>query len=265
MSLIIGTHIFNTSTPPRSIPYVDCLFIVTSAMTETGLNTINLNQVNTFQQALLFVLMIGGSPIFVSYFVILVRKRAFELRFLELSESYNTGRRELSHNIEASLQNCFPSSLPVERQHGNGLLSADVNEQLPAGRQHVSIPGDSHGHSATTLVPSESFGKHPSSSKEQNGGDFIVALFSELNGTEEFGDLENLGPWPKDKLTEALGVFKRKIKSSRQEKKTPRSRGGKSSAANQSSFCRRLRDKKAPADGFYQKTTVAMIPQSALL
>lgn len=52
-------------------------------MTEAGLNTINLSTLNTWQQIMLFLLIIIGSAIFVSAFVVHVRLRAFEDRFVD--------------------------------------------------------------------------------------------------------------------------------------------------------------------------------------
>jgi len=46
-----------------------------------GLNTVNLSTLNTVQQIMLFILIIIGSAIFVSGFVIHVRKRCFERKF----------------------------------------------------------------------------------------------------------------------------------------------------------------------------------------
>lgn len=59
VTLMITSVIFYCSSTPRwSITYTDSLFLVVSAMTESGLNTVNLSQMTTFQQALLFVLML---------------------------------------------------------------------------------------------------------------------------------------------------------------------------------------------------------------
>jgi potassium uptake Trk family protein len=52
----------------------------------SGLNTVNLSTLNTFQQCMLFVLIIMGSAVFVSAFVVYVRKRAFEKRFTHVNE-----------------------------------------------------------------------------------------------------------------------------------------------------------------------------------
>ncbi|KAK5954446.1 hypothetical protein OHC33_004168 [Knufia fluminis] len=55
-------------------------------MTEAGLNTVNLSQLNTWQQTILFILIIIGSAIFVSSGVIHVRKRAFEQKLQDLAD-----------------------------------------------------------------------------------------------------------------------------------------------------------------------------------
>ena len=79
--LITSLIFWGSSDPSRSITYTDSLFLVVSAMTEAGLNTVNLSQMTTFQQFLLwFLIMIGGS-IWVSIGTVLTRKRVFESRF----------------------------------------------------------------------------------------------------------------------------------------------------------------------------------------
>ena len=61
-------------------------------MTLAGLNTINLSAINTFQQFLLFLLIILGSAILVSIVVVHVRRKAFEERFKSVIEQRG-GRR----------------------------------------------------------------------------------------------------------------------------------------------------------------------------
>lgn len=53
-------------------------------MTLAGLNTINLSSINTFQQFLLFILIMLGSAILVSIVVIYTRRKAFERRFTSI-------------------------------------------------------------------------------------------------------------------------------------------------------------------------------------
>ncbi|WVQ71337.1 hypothetical protein IAR50_000865 [Cryptococcus sp. DSM 104548] len=61
----------------QKVQYLDCLFMCFSAMTTTGLCTINLSALHPFQQFMLFVLFIIGDSSFVSLIMVLVRKRYF--------------------------------------------------------------------------------------------------------------------------------------------------------------------------------------------
>lgn len=79
--MIASVIFWGASTPAHSVRYIDALFLVVSAMTLSGLGSINLSTINTFQQIMLFVLIMMGSAIFVSAFVVHLRKRAFEKKF----------------------------------------------------------------------------------------------------------------------------------------------------------------------------------------
>ena len=65
-------------------------------MTEAGLNTVNLSQMNTFQQFLLFLHIMIGSAIFVSIAVVRVRQKAFERRFEGILEAKQLRRKARS-------------------------------------------------------------------------------------------------------------------------------------------------------------------------
>ncbi|KAL5419077.1 hypothetical protein PMIN06_011134 [Paraphaeosphaeria minitans] len=108
--LLSSAIFYAASTPPRSVSYTDSLFLVTSAMTEAGLNTVNLSSLNTFQQFMLFLLIMMGSAIFVSAFVVQVRMRAFEHRFEYVAECRRRraerrrrGSRSLARRLSRSL------------------------------------------------------------------------------------------------------------------------------------------------------------------
>jgi hypothetical protein len=81
LCLITSVIFYLTSDPAKSISYTDSLFLVVSAMTEAGLNTVNLSQMTQFQQIILFCLIVLGSSILVSISTVIVRKRVFEKRF----------------------------------------------------------------------------------------------------------------------------------------------------------------------------------------
>lgn len=63
-------------------------------MTEAGLNTVNLSEMTTWQQILLWLLIIVGGSIWVSIWTVLIRKHAFERRFQEIVEKERRRRHE---------------------------------------------------------------------------------------------------------------------------------------------------------------------------
>lgn len=82
--LVSSVVFWGSSNPAWSISYTDSLFLVVSAMTESGLNTVNLSQMTTWQQALLFLLIVFGSSIWVSIWTVVARKHVFEQRFQDI-------------------------------------------------------------------------------------------------------------------------------------------------------------------------------------
>lgn len=72
------------------------IFMTISAMTETGLNTVNLSTLNTFQQALLLVLMLMGSTMFVSWVVVIIRRRS--LRGMKVMHQASSEEHAQSRN-----------------------------------------------------------------------------------------------------------------------------------------------------------------------
>ncbi|KAI5309723.1 hypothetical protein KEM55_002559 [Ascosphaera atra] len=87
--LLSSVILWGASTPSHSasVRYIDALFLCVSAMTLSGLNTVDLSSLNTFQQVILFLLTIIGSPVLVSWVVVAIRKKAFEKRFKSIVES----------------------------------------------------------------------------------------------------------------------------------------------------------------------------------
>ncbi|KAL9586376.1 MAG: hypothetical protein Q9212_000948 [Teloschistes hypoglaucus] len=94
VSLLASIIFWGSSTPARSISYPDSLFLVVSAMTLAGLNTVNLSQANTFQQVMLLLLTLLGSTITVSIAVVYVRMKAFERRFTTIVEEEKRKQKE---------------------------------------------------------------------------------------------------------------------------------------------------------------------------
>jgi hypothetical protein len=92
-SLIFSAIFWGSSQPTQSIPYIDCLFLVVSAFCDTGLNTVNLSELTTWQQVLLYILFVIGSALWVSFWTVMARKHAFEKRFEDIVRTEREARK----------------------------------------------------------------------------------------------------------------------------------------------------------------------------
>lgn len=159
--LITSIIFWVSSSPAWSISYTDSLFLVVSAMTEAGLNTVNLSQMTTWQQVILFLLIMFGSSIWVSIWTVVARKHVFETRFRDivraerLRRMSNTGsaislprlRRLLS--IRKPPETVLPQNVVDSRSNGTvgqsnvlPYLESGTNEPWPASapRAATSAP-----------------------------------------------------------------------------------------------------------------------------
>lgn len=128
-SLTFAVIFWGSSTPSRSISFTDSLFLAISAMTLAGLNTVNLSTLNSFQQVLLFLLIIMGSAIFVSSFVVHVRRKAFDVRLRSAIEGENRLKKKSSW---------FERRLSVSR-------SRDRKEKIVTGSTSEREKSRNHG------------------------------------------------------------------------------------------------------------------------
>ena len=84
-------------------------------MTLAGLNTVNLSVLNTFQQFILFLLILLGSAIWVSIAVVQVRRKSFERRFKSIVEEERNKRKSWNRSNSRrgfSLGRTFSRSRP---------------------------------------------------------------------------------------------------------------------------------------------------------
>ncbi|WQF82584.1 Putative cation transporter [Colletotrichum destructivum] len=90
--LIFAGIFHGLSHPANSVSFIDSLFLVISAFTTSGLNTVDISKLSTAQQAIIALMMILGSPVFVSIFTIWLRARVFEKRFEDIVEAERNRR-----------------------------------------------------------------------------------------------------------------------------------------------------------------------------
>ncbi|KAK4169330.1 Low-affinity potassium transport protein [Cladorrhinum sp. PSN259] len=68
------------------MPYIDALFFTAGASTQAGLNTIDVNQLNTFQQVVIYLWPMMSNPITINAFVVFLRLYWFEEKLQVLND-----------------------------------------------------------------------------------------------------------------------------------------------------------------------------------
>ncbi|KAL8991172.1 MAG: hypothetical protein Q9177_000347 [Variospora cf. flavescens] len=76
-----------------NIDYIDALFFASGCATQSGLNTVDINKLNTYQQVVFFFLTMIATPIFIHTSVVFVRLYWFERRFQHIVREARNLRR----------------------------------------------------------------------------------------------------------------------------------------------------------------------------
>ncbi|KAA1472124.1 TrkH-domain-containing protein [Dentipellis sp. KUC8613] len=125
---LVLSAIFFAANGAFTISYTNALFCCVSAMTGTGLATIDLSSLTGFQQAILFVISLIGSPVAVSWVVVLVRRRYFiqHLEWIVKSEYERTKTRDLvelprgrTSSVQSSRPHATSATMTATEKSGN--------------------------------------------------------------------------------------------------------------------------------------------------
>ncbi|KAG6001524.1 hypothetical protein E4U21_004115 [Claviceps maximensis] len=123
VSLICSVVFWASADAAFSITYVDSVFLVVSAFTEAGLNTVDLSTLTTWQQILLFLLILCGGSIWVSIWLTVVRRRSFK-RLLQQLQQFD-GVHDGPGDGMPSRQKCARQGiLCAGEAHSQGMSSA---------------------------------------------------------------------------------------------------------------------------------------------
>lgn len=131
------------------IAYIDCLFICMSAMTVTGLATVNLSQLSPLQQVILFVQMVIGSLTFVSIIMIIVRIHFFRSTFRHVIDERRrkAGRRPSInlHNTLSRVATAGQAPLSSLRQRFNTKFGKGEKDEMELNGHGQRTPTPSSG------------------------------------------------------------------------------------------------------------------------
>lgn len=162
VTLLTSVVFWGSSNPAHSISYVDSLFLTVSAMTEAGLNTVNLSQMTTWQQVLLWLLILFGGAIWVSIWTVAFRLQyAFEKRFDDIvraeSEKRDRARQQPASSHTRSIPIPFfrtlkfgkatttPPGDPTlagfgSKLEANGINAHGTDDDMHTVRRPASLP-----------------------------------------------------------------------------------------------------------------------------
>ncbi|SPO04532.1 related to TRK-1 potassium transporter TRK-1 [Cephalotrichum gorgonifer] len=100
MSIIASVLIYGGG--KGELPYIDSLFFASGANTQAGLNTVDVNTLNTFQQVVIYVFPMLSSPITMHGSVVFLRLYWFEKRFQNLVKEARHRRASISKSRSRS-------------------------------------------------------------------------------------------------------------------------------------------------------------------
>ncbi|KAI5928553.1 cation transport protein-domain-containing protein [Camillea tinctor] len=80
------------ATAEGKVAYIDALFFSVGANTQAGLNPIDTNLLNTFQQIVLYLMFLVSNPITINSFVVFLRLYWFEKRFQHIAKEARSRR-----------------------------------------------------------------------------------------------------------------------------------------------------------------------------
>ncbi|KAK0623617.1 cation transport protein-domain-containing protein [Immersiella caudata] len=144
----------------ENVAYIDALFFSSGASTQAGLNTVDFNRLNTFQQVVCYIIPMLANPITINSFVVFLRLYWFEKRFQNLVSEARTKRGTISKSktrprddIQDAEKGVNGRSITVMRNgqpsritNDGIVLSGKVKDVEDSGSSDMSGAGSSNGH-----------------------------------------------------------------------------------------------------------------------
>ncbi|KAJ5198239.1 uncharacterized protein N7498_007356 [Penicillium cinerascens] len=131
--------------PYGNLRAIDAYFFGASASTESGLNTVDVKALKTYQQVYIYLIPILGNLGFINIFVVVIRLRWFEKRLKAVAPHLLRPQPSTARDVEVQLQ--VPSDrkdvadLPKTpaTQKNNEVAVDEVTENSPSGSSDMTI------------------------------------------------------------------------------------------------------------------------------
>ncbi|KAF2702990.1 high affinity potassium transport protein [Pleomassaria siparia CBS 279.74] len=160
--------------PASNMAYIDALFFSSGAATQSGLNTVDVNTIQLYQQVVIMLIACLCNPIFINTFVVFIRLYWFEKRFQNVVLEARTLRRNRTRSRTKS--------------EGRDDLQRDMGqEEFGVGDREIVVLRNGNGYAQGEKIEDENqfraMADDSSDGKPSNGGR------SDLGGS-----LENVSP-----------------------------------------------------------------------
>lgn len=173
-------------TGPAKIKYIDALFMASGAVTQTGMNTVDVNLLSTWQQAVLYIFPILTNPITVNTSLVYLRIFWFKRRFKDMVQEARRYRQGLARTFSRSRTRGRDVADEERGIDGRNIVVMHGNTRPnTAGAQGVEL---FPLHKEDSIIAEE-----PSSSSSSDSAQTGIALSSASADTEPNND-NNLRP-----------------------------------------------------------------------
>ncbi|KAK3401065.1 cation transport protein-domain-containing protein [Sordaria brevicollis] len=161
-SLIIGLTIVGSiliyASHRGKLAYVDALFFAAGSCTQGGLNTVDLNLINTFSQIVIFFLTMLTNPIAIGYYTVSLRRYWFEKKLQTIVQDAKQRRGTISKS-KSQMRNDMLSQVergvggrPITVMHGSGsprmtndgIMLGSINKPTYDSRAAPDQPNPEH-------------------------------------------------------------------------------------------------------------------------
>ncbi|KAL8761368.1 MAG: hypothetical protein Q9184_002500 [Pyrenodesmia sp. 2 TL-2023] len=193
LSLAIGGSILIY--PVRNMDYIDALFFASGCATQSGLNTVDINKLTTYQQVVFYFITMIATPIFINTFVVFVRLYWFERRFQGVVREARNLRRTRSRTKTEAKDEKDVGQQP-QGVRGRSIVVLHKNEG-DSGTDDAPSSSSSKklDESEPTSMSSSSQGDRPKSNEAEGDGqlDEPPALRREVTFADELDEVDEVG------------------------------------------------------------------------
>jgi potassium uptake Trk family protein len=141
MAIVISVMLF----PALPMAYIDALFFAAGCATQSGLNTIDVNKLNTYQQVVMMLMTCICTPIFINTAVVFIRLYWFEQRFEHVVKQIREQRRTRPRSLTSRSKSQMRDDRSGVRNDDPSQLESGVNGRRITVLRESLNPGGMNG------------------------------------------------------------------------------------------------------------------------